>query len=273
MFRISFGEQSPRVTLLQILLNSHRCVGTNGRRLTVDGIYGANTRAAVIAASRLLGTPADPGGAAASPTLVQRMLANLDLRSITSVDLGDPRLQSDVDAFRRVGNDPVVMGGMCNGLQQMVGLVTAQSRPGHVAALRFDGHGNLGRWLTVSVGNVAHLTGHAYREIEAEFMSYISASNYHRVSGVIAPLRQVFAPFGHVEHLGCTLGARRSTREMLGRLANLWGVPIRVGIRTQPIGSIEIAGPSFTAFPRSQSLISWSRQFNQLELPGSSMAV
>src|SRR5262249_41149175 len=155
---IPFGEHSPRVTLLQILLKSHSCVGADGKRLTVDGAYGRNTRAAVSAGSRLLGV-GDQGGSAAKPDLIKELLADVDLNVITSVDLGDPNLQIDIDTFKTEGNDPIVLGGMCNGLQQMVTNVTVKARPGHVAALRFDGHGNLGRWLTISVGNIAHLKG------------------------------------------------------------------------------------------------------------------
>src|ERR1041384_4012021 len=259
MFNIPFGEHSPRVTLLQILLNSHHCAGADGNRLTVDGWYGRNTNAAVSAANRLLGV-GNRGGSAATPDLIRQLLADVDLNVITSVDLGDPRLQIDIDNFTREGNNPIVLGGMCNGLQQMVSTVTAQARPGHVAALRFDGHGNLGRWLTISVGDVADLRGRAHRDIENEVMSYISSTNFTRVSSVIAPLSRIFAPFGFSEHLGCTLGARRATRAMLRRLADLWGVPIRVGIQLQPIGTVNIVGPDFTAFPRFHNLRSWSQQ-------------
>ena len=223
------------------------------------------------AGSRLLGV-GDQGGSAATPVLIKELLADVDLNVITSVDLGDPNLQIDIDTFMTEGNDPIVLGGMCNGLQQMVNIVTGRARPGRVAALQFDGHGNLGRWLTISVGNVAHLKGQAYRDIENEVMSYISSSNFRKVSSVISPLSRIFAPFGFAECLGCTLGARRETRAMLAKLADLWGVPIRVGIRLQPIGSVNIVGPDFTAFPKSHNLRSWSRQFQDLDLPGVSRA-
>jgi hypothetical protein len=40
MLNIRVGAHSPRVTLLQILLNSHACTGVDGRRPTVHGAYG-----------------------------------------------------------------------------------------------------------------------------------------------------------------------------------------------------------------------------------------
>jgi hypothetical protein len=277
MFNIRAGEHSPRVTLLQILLNSHACTGADGRRLTVDGIYGHNTRAAVVAAGKTIGT-GDPSGNAATPALIQRLLADVDLSVITSVDLGDPELQDDVDQFQRNFDDPILLGGMCNGLVQMVQAVRTRARPGRVATLRLDGHGNLGEWLTVSVGNVVDLREsknraeqQEYAAIAKEINSYISAQNFSKVNDIIQPLSAIFAPFGFAEHLGCTLGARRQTREMLRKLADLWGVPIRVGIQTQPIGSVmDISGPAFTAFPRGQNLTGWSRQFQTLDLPGMS---
>ena len=272
MFKVFHGEHSPRVTLLQILLNSHRCVGVDKKRLTVDGAYGRNTSAAVHAASRMLGL-SDHRGMAAGPALIKGLLADVDLSVIVSVDFGDPTLKDDIDAFKAAGNDPIVLGGMCNGLQQMVSSVIGRARSGRVAALRFDGHGNLGRWLTISVGDIADLKGQAYREIEQEDMSYISSSNFRKVSSVIEPLSGIFAPFGFAEHLGCTLGARPKTRAMLGKLADLWGVPIRVGVRLQDVGTIDIRGPDFTAFPGGYTLRSWSRQFQNLDLPGSSVPI
>src|SRR5271166_2643103 len=82
----------------------------------------------------------DLSGSAARPALIQRLLADVDLSVITSVDLGDPQLQDDVDQFRRNFDDPILLGGMCNGLAQMVLAVQSRARPGRVAALRLDGH-------------------------------------------------------------------------------------------------------------------------------------
>jgi hypothetical protein len=93
------------------------------------------------------------------------------------------------------------------------------------------------------------------RDREGDQQLY-SAQNFSKVNGIIQPLSAIFAPFGFAEHLGCTLGARHQTREMLRKLADLWGVPIRVGIWTQPIGSVmDISGPAFTAFPRGRDLM------------------
>ncbi len=156
MFNVRFGEHSPRVTLLQVVLNSHSYAGANNKRLTVDGAYGRNTGAAVAAAAKMIGVDKS-SSKVATPELISRLLADVDLSVITSVDLGDARLQDDIDEFKRNFDDPIVLGGMCNGLQQMVLAVQSRAESGKVAALRLDGHGNLGEWVTVSVGDVAHL--------------------------------------------------------------------------------------------------------------------
>ncbi|WP_425229418.1 hypothetical protein [Sphingomonas sp.] len=263
--------------MLQVLLNSHRFAGANGRRLRVDGEYGPQTRFAVAAAGRATGIAGD--GETAPIALLRQLLTDVDLQVVSSVDIADARLQADVDVLTSNYDDPILLGGMCNGLAQMVQEVRSRGRPGKVALLRFDGHGNLGEWLTVSVGNVAHIRrGDAaekqeYARIEQETNSYISAQNFNRVSGAIQPLRSVFAPFGFAEHRGCTLGARPQTRAMLQRLADLWNVPIRVGIQRQTIGlALEISGPAFTAYPRGRNLHTWSEQFQLLDLPGASQA-
>jgi hypothetical protein len=273
MFNVKFGETSPRVTLLQVMLNGHLCTGADGRRLVVDGIFGRNTRAGVSSAARMLGVGDKTDGKVAGPELVAKLLAGVDLRVVTSVDIGDPRVQVSIDILKENFDDPLVLGGMCNGLQQFVLGVKSRATKGQMAALRMVGHGNLGDWLTVSVGSVADLRkGDAdqrkeYAAISDEVYSYVSAKNFDKVNGIIQPLNALFAPFGFAEHYGCTLGARSATRKMLNKLATLWGVPIRVTIGKQPMVSVtDLKGPVFTAFPGAHSLASWSRQFNRLNL-------
>ena len=50
---------------------------------------------------------------------------------------GDPQLQDDVDQFRRNFDDPILLGGMCNGLAQIVLAVQSRAaRPGRGATPR-----------------------------------------------------------------------------------------------------------------------------------------
>jgi hypothetical protein len=267
MFTVPFREVGPRVTLLQILLNSHSCYGADGKVLTVDGNYGPNTKAAVSSASLLKGV-GDPKGNAATPPLIKELLEDVELKVISSVDVGDyDNLSLTAEALKEAGDDPIELGLLCNGLQQLVNEVNVRAKAGTVVALRLVGHGNKGQWLTVSTGAPVHLDKKEYKEREDED-SYISAANWDKVSSIIAPLSRVFAPFGYAQHHGCSLGSRGDTRDMLMKLADLWGVPIRVGRINQPFIKVELVGSVFTAFPKKQDLQTWSRQFQDLILPG-----
>ncbi|MFN7921493.1 MAG: hypothetical protein U0Q16_15430 [Bryobacteraceae bacterium] len=269
MFIVRQGEQSPRVTLLQILLNSQGYRGANKRELVVDGIYGKNTRIAVEAAQ---GTGPSRNGAVAGPELWSRLLEGTGLAVVSSVDVGDPELMKDVEILRRGGDKPIVLGGMCNGIAQMVSEVTSRAQGQEIVTLRLDGHGNLGRWFTVSVGEVVdlHHEDPAFAAlVDKEDMSYIAASNFAKVAPTLRHLTPLFAPFGFAEHHGCSLGSRPHTRGMMKRLANLWGVPIIVGIKLQDVGAVlDFSGPTFTAFPGRHDLRSWSRQFEHTEVAG-----
>ena len=53
-------------------------------------------------------------------------------------------------------------------------------------------------------------------------MSYISSSNFRKVSSVISPLSRIFAPFGFAECLGCTL-AQGGKRERCSQNLRTYG--------------------------------------------------
>jgi hypothetical protein len=252
MFTLRYLEHSPRVTLLQILLKDEHSI-------LVDGIFGPKTRAALQAFQSPRGL--FPRGEA-TPDTWKELLLGTRLAVISSVDMGDPTLKTDVDALKASGDNPIELGGMCNGLGQLVSDVGARAAGKSIAALRLDGHGNLGRWLTVSVGDVVHMTPADYRATEKEYYSYVDPKHFSTVSSLLGTLTPKFAPFGFAEHHGCSLGKRPETRTMLAKLANLWKVPISVGITLQDVGAVTFFnGPVFTAFPRGMSLRSWSRQF------------
>jgi len=136
--------------------------------------------------------------------------------------MGDPGLKVDVQALRESGDNPIELGAMCNGLSQLITDVKTRASGKSIAALRLDGHGNLGRWMTVSVGNVVDMTRKDYRETAKEYFSYIDAAHFSKVSGLLGGLSGRFAPFGFAEHHGCSLGKRPETRAMMAKLADLW---------------------------------------------------
>jgi hypothetical protein len=231
--------------------------------LKVDGVCGPKTLAAV--KSYQSARREVPFGVP-TPTTWESLLQGTGLAIVSSIDAGDPELaREDRLALEAVGDKPILLGAMCNGLGQLVAEVKGRASGRQIAALRLDGHGNLGRWMTVSVGEAADLSKEhpkEYRKVAQEYFSYIDASHFGRIAPLLGQLASRFAPFGFAEHHGCSLGRRPDTRRMMAKLADLWGVPVSVGSALQPFGVIaDFAGPVYTAFPHGHNLHSWSRQF------------
>jgi hypothetical protein len=267
MFTLHYHEQSPRVTLLQILLKDEY-------PLRVDGVFGPRTLAAVKAFQT--SRKQFPGGLP-TPRTWEELLRGTRLAVISSIDAGDPGLADDDGrALRAAGDKPILLGAMCNGLGQLVTEVGARAAGNSIAALRLDGHGNLGRWMTISVGEVADLAKQnprEYRKVEKEYFSYINPAHFDKVAPLLSQLSHRFAPFGFAEHHGCSLGKRPETRKMMAKLADLWGVPVSVGVALQPFGVITyFAGPVVTVYPRGASLRTWSHQFQFISVRNMSYA-
>jgi hypothetical protein len=259
MFTLHYGEHSPRVTLLQILLKDEQ-------KLRVDGVLGPKTVAAVKAFQS--SCRQFPGGLPA-PATWQELFRGTGLAVISSVDAGDAGVAAaDGGALRAAGDTPILLGAMCNGLGQLVSQVRSRAAGKSIVALRLDGHGNLGRWMTVSVGNVVELAKEnprEYRLVEKEYFSYINPTHFAKLRPLLGQLTGNFAAFGFAEHHGCSLGKRSDTRKMMAKLADLWGVPVSVGVNLQPFGVItRFAGPVVTVYPHRMNLHSWSRQFQDV---------
>ena len=258
MFTLKFHERSPRVTLLQILLKDEY-------RLRVDGVFGPKTLAAV---RQFQSSHGEFPGGLPTPKTWKYLLEGTGLTVVSSIDAGDPGLaKEDARALEAVGDKPILLGAMCNGLGQLITEVSARCGGLKLAALRLDGHGNLGRWMTISVGEVADLSKEnprEYRLVAKEYFSYINPTHFAKVAPLLSQLSSKFAPFGFAEHHGCSLGKRPETRKMMAKLANLWRVPISVGTRLQSFGVIaDFEGPVFTAYPAGMNLHAWSQQFQK----------
>jgi hypothetical protein len=255
MITATSGEHSPRVVLIQILLNRAR----TSPLLEVDGRFGPKTERAVIAYQR--NNPGlHPSGKVDSATWMKLPRGN-SVNVVDVVDVGDPGLgASVVKDLTAAGGKPIELGLMCNGVGQMVTSASARAASGSVGLLRIIGHGNLGQWLTVSVGNVVHSSPAWQKVLASEDHSYVSADNFAQLAPVLAPLKRLFAPYGSAEHGGCSLGGRERTRKLLHMLADLWQVPVTVGVGLQ-YSNLHFDGRTFTAYPGFGTLESWSRQF------------
>src|SRR5262249_54379128 len=119
------------------------------------------------------------------------------------------------------------------------------------------GHGNRGRWMTVSVGDIVDLSRSEYEIWKTEYHSYIDLEHADAVLPTLTRLRNLFAPYGQAEHGGCSLGSQPKTRELMHRLADLWNVPVSAGVSLQR-SILHLDGTVFTAYPKGGSLESWS---------------
>ena len=259
MLQIQFGDRNPKVVLLQILLNRR------GSALLVDGTYGPKTRDAVAAFQR---GSSPPRSGEVDPGTFNALFAGSRLSIVDVVDAGDPMVSRTAGAVlvRTGANPPIELGLMCNGVGQMITEVIG--RAGNpIALLRMTGHGNLGRWMTVSVGSVAHLQGQPYRDAESEFFSYIDLRHFEQLRETLAPLTSHFARFGSMEHHGCSIGSVADSRRMMQKLSDVWRVPVSAGMGLQDASGIpRFNGPVNTAFPNNATLATWSAQFRNVSL-------
>ena len=249
MLDVRTGDRGPRVVLLQVLLNRR------GAGLKVDGIFGPRTGRAVDAArGRLLGSR----GTAADPDLWTALFDEQRLCGVDAFDMGEERFTRGATIVRSAGSQVVETGAMCDGIGAVVsGIADRSSPPGSLAVLRTWGHGNRGHWLSFTVGEVVETTERdpvLGAQIAAEQRSYVYPGNYDAMSRVLAPVRGCFAGVGIYEHHGCSLGKIPETRRMMGRLADLWGVPVTVAHGTQLIpytaaAALRFQGQTFTAYP------------------------
>jgi hypothetical protein len=259
MLRAHRGDRGPRVGLLQVLLNR------KGAGLVVDGVFGPKMQAALVAFQEsvpLFGT-----GRADEDTWPE-LLKDADLEIVDSYDVGDEDYGNASFITEAAGTSTVRTGAMCAGVRVAVQQVIQQVGVARsIGLLRLWGHGNLGRWLTISVGEVVHTTKHdpaQGRAIAAEWMSYIDLAHFDILAPILRAWRPDFAPFGSVEHHGCSLAKVAQTRALVQKLADLWGVPMTVAFRDQWIpydqaSAFRFQGRTFTAFSGSGNLTSWGR--------------
>lgn len=256
MMNVRLGERNPRVVLIQILLNR---AGASPM-LKVDGQFGPKTKTALIEFQRTPPSGMNPLGAVDPPTWLRLPRGN-NMQVVDVVDVGDPHIgDSAVKDFRAAGGNPIELGLMCNGVGQMVSSASGLANQRSMGLLRIIGHGNLGRWLTVSVGDVVDSTPEWQRVLASEDHSYISADNFDMLAPTLEPLKKRFARYGSAEHGGCSLGGKEKTRGLLRKLANLWDVPVTVGVGIQ-YSNLHFNGATFTAYPNNGTLDSWSQQF------------
>lgn len=236
------GDKLPSVGVLQKLLNR------GGAGLRVDGDFGSRTKTAVQNFQRPRGL--NPDGAV-GPVTWPRVSAGANLNIVDCIDIFDPSLsRMEERDIRRAGGNPLVIGGMSNGVEQAINLIVGQSR--NVFLLRFHGHG--------ARGMAGISTGHGELDPNLEHRADIAIENFTQVRHIVRRLRGVFGPYGCIQFMHCETGGGPRGRRLLDLVAAEVGVPVSAGINTQLGGGLDtfrFEGPTYTAVPGGATLKSW----------------
>ncbi len=237
----------PSVGVLQKLLNR------GGAGLNPDGIFGPKTKKAVVDFQRPRGLK--PDGKVGVQTW-PRVSVNADLPILDCIDVFDPLLEEDTDApIKKVGGNPVVIGGLCNGVEQAVNMIQSAS-PGNVFLLRFHGHGAPGV-AGIAFGK-ADVAG-AYDE-----RSDIDERTLNETLPLLGRLRGIFGPYGCVQFMHCETGRGPKGQRVLRRVADALGVPVTGAVNDQSglgWGNLPFGydGPTVTVVPGGARLQDWSK--------------
>jgi Putative peptidoglycan binding domain len=251
------GDVLPSVVTSQILVRRHRPQTV----IKADGMYGEKTKGAV---KKFQGVHHLVDDGIIGNNTWGALTTVSKFQTIDVIDGTDPSLIAlEATDIRQAGGDPIVVFGMCNGIEYVVSEIVSRGRPGNVMLLRMHGHGGRG---------VQNVTGGTING--APHLAAISLSNYGQIEGTIARIRSVMLPFGSVQLLGCDVGGGSHGVELVRKLAQTWGVPVTAGRRTQFGGgnhTFRFEGPTVTGFPSGMSLATWSRameaQFGNVSMP------
>ncbi|WP_376089204.1 peptidoglycan-binding protein [Roseomonas sp. CCTCC AB2023176] len=238
------GDVLPAVTTGQVLMRRHG----RGATITCDGQFGPRTRAAVAGYQGGRGLVAD---GVIGPKTWNSLMAVSGFQTIDLVDGTDPSLITyEAKDIRDAGGDPIIVYGQSNGLLFAMSQIASRAQTGKVMLLRIHGHGGKG---------VQNVTG---GEINgAPHMASISLDRFEESAMALLMIRRIFVGFGCVQLLGCNVGGGPKGKELVGKLARTWGVPVTAGIQTQFAGgsqTFRFEGPTVSGFPNGMDLASWS---------------
>lgn len=241
---LKYGDRLPAVGVLQKLLN-----GT-GASLVADGIFGSRTKAAVEQFQRPRRLGVD--GIVGKNTWPRLAVVGAGLvKVIDCVDVFDPSLfRLEARDIRGVGGNPILIGGMSNGVEQAIMDILRATRPGTVFLLRFHGHGASGTaGISDGQGGIA-----------GEHLSSIHTGNLARLRPVIGRLRSIFSAYGCVQFMHCSTGRGPRGRQLLSEIAQELRVPVSAGTVDQLGGGLStfrFEGPTHTSIPGGGTLKSW----------------
>lgn len=235
------GDILPTVGVLQVLLNR------TGAKLEKDGVFGAATQSAVRTFQQRKHLKVD--GEVGIDTW-GALVAGVDLQIVDSIDIWDPTfLKEDAAYITQAGGAPILLGGMCNGVEQTVTEILKVAS--NMFLLRFHGHGAPG------VGSSG--TGHG--ELDPNMEERSDIYDDPAILATLGGLASAFGPYGNIQFIQCQTGKGREGRRLLTDMAKRIGVPVTGAVQDQPFSkaaSFRLFGPTVTVTP-SGSLREWCR--------------
>ncbi len=232
------GDVLPAVAVAQLLLNRQ------GESLSVDGNYGPRTAAAVRKFQRDH-RPLSVDGVIGRNTW-PRLVGQESLQIIDCVDVFDSALfRMEVRDLRTSGASPIMIGGMCNGIEQAVRDVANASH--NLFLLRFHGHG--------APGAAGVSDGHGTIEDHSTFRNDAATQR------ALSQLRGCFGKYGCIQFMHCNTAQGVQGARFLSMVASVTGVPASAGIETQYAGTlrktVRFEGRTRTFCPGLRTLAAW----------------
>lgn len=245
---LRIGDRLPAVAVLQKLLN------LNGAGLSVSGYFGGDTQAAVSAFQEANNIYPVNGivNMATWARITTGGHVSLRLPIIDCIDVWDMSLHElesrDISA---TGSSPVLIGGMCNGVEQAVNEIIHAATGRNTFLLRFHGHGAPGL-AGVSMGHGELRTGE---------LSGIEIDNLVTLTPTLERLRDIMGPYGCVQFMHCSTGAAVDGIDFLQYIADILYVPVSAATTNQLGGgetTFAYEGPTHTAIPGYRSMHHWA---------------
>ncbi|MCU0726576.1 MAG: peptidoglycan-binding protein [Planctomycetes bacterium] len=274
MIWLESGDRLPMVAVLQDLLRRQEKISPAPK---VDGVFGPNTKAAVMAFQKAAGLTPD---GIAGPK-VWKALTQANPRLIVDVvDTNHPTVQKLVQdvlvPFGSVPFNPPFLSRALELIAQHVRKKVAEH--GELFLLRLFGHGNRGQqnlstglgghWMdqpgaACPVGDLkTKKDGRKACVYPTGDGEALTLENIDQVRRHLQPLANCFAPLGSLELHGCEIARQQEGQMFLFRLALLMGVPVTASFKGNKVGTVKqvlrVEHPS-TWFPMAGDLVSWAK--------------
>jgi peptidoglycan hydrolase-like protein with peptidoglycan-binding domain len=241
-----FGNILPIVAVTQVLLKRA------GYETKPDGHFGPKTREAVRNFQRDH-RPLGVDGVVSVQTWPRLVDREPGFSVLDCIDIDDG-FMGEVEHARRNGGNPLVIGGMCNGVEQAISMICNAAPAGSVGLLRFHGHGNAGgagigagKWEYGPQGN--------------------TVQGGERTQRLFARLRSLFSPYGCIQFMHCSTGHGPQGTRTLQVVADAAGVPASAALNIQLGGgstTFRFEGPTKTAVPGGGDLRDWAARLPPL---------